>query len=42
MRVLVTVGAGYIGRHEALELFQAGHTPEILDNMEKSCIRDIT
>ena len=42
MRVLVTGGAGYIGRHVVLELFQAGHTPEILDNMEKSCIRDIT
>ncbi len=31
-RVIVTGGAGYIGSHTTLELFQHGYTPIILDN----------
>ena len=41
MRVLVTGGAGYIGRHVVLELHQAGHTPEILDHLGQSRAEDV-
>ncbi len=36
MRVLVTGGAGYIGPHVAVLLFQAGHDVVILDNFSNS------
>jgi UDP-glucose 4-epimerase len=35
-KVLVTGGAGYIGSHTAVELFQQGYTPIIVDNFSKS------
>ena len=41
MRVLVTGGAGYIGRHVVCQLFQAGHTPEILDNFRNASMADV-
>jgi UDP-arabinose 4-epimerase len=33
MNVLVVGGAGYIGSHTAKQLFQAGHTVTVLDNL---------
>ena len=36
MKILVTGGTGYIGSHTAVELIQAGHTVEILDNLYNS------
>ena len=41
MRVLVTGGAGYIGRHVVCQLFQAGHTAEILDNFRNASMADV-
>ena len=35
-RVLVTGGAGYIGAHSVLQLFQAGYEPVIVDNFSRS------
>ncbi|MDA0194350.1 MAG: UDP-glucose 4-epimerase GalE [Bacteroidetes bacterium] len=35
-KVLVTGGAGYIGSHTVVELFQAGYTPVILDDFSNS------
>ena len=31
--VLVTGGAGYIGSHTVIELFEAGFTPVVIDNL---------
>jgi UDP-glucose 4-epimerase len=36
MRVLVTGGAGYIGSHTCVELFQAGHAVTVVDNLSNS------
>lgn len=36
MKILVTGGAGYIGSHTVVELFQAGHTPVIVDSFVNS------
>lgn len=33
MRVLVTGGAGFIGSHTVVSLFEAGHEPVIVDNL---------
>ena len=33
MKVLLTGGAGYIGSHTALEILEAGHEVEVMDNM---------
>ena len=38
MKILLTGGTGYIGSHTAVELIQAGHTVEIVDNLENSKI----
>lgn len=35
-KILVTGGAGYIGAHTAVELFQQGYTPILVDNFSKS------
>jgi UDP-glucose 4-epimerase len=35
-RILVTGGAGYIGAHTAVELFEAGYEPVIIDNLSRS------
>jgi len=35
-KILVTGGAGYIGAHTAVELFQAGYEPVIIDNLSRS------
>lgn len=32
-KILVTGGAGYIGAHTAVELFHAGYTPVLVDNL---------
>ncbi len=35
-KILVTGGAGYIGAHTAVELFNAGYEPVIVDNLSRS------
>lgn len=37
MKVLVTGGAGYIGSHMNVELFNAGYEVVVLDNFYNSC-----
>ena len=41
MRVLITGGAGYIGRHVALAMYIAGHTIELLDSLDRGTIKDV-
>lgn len=36
MKVLVTGGAGYIGSHTVIELFEAGHEVIVVDNLSNS------
>ena len=36
MRILLTGGAGYIGSHTAVELYNAGHEVVIVDNLANS------
>ena len=36
MKVLVTGGAGYIGSHTVVALYEAGHTPVLIDNFSNS------
>ena len=36
MHILVTGGAGYIGSHTTIELLNAGHSVEIIDNLSNS------
>lgn len=38
MKVLVTGGIGYIGSHIVVELIEAGHEVEIVDNLSNSSI----
>lgn len=38
-KILVTGGMGYIGSHTVVELFQAGYTPIIVDNLSNSNIK---
>jgi len=35
-KILVTGGTGYIGSHTVVELFEAGYTPVIIDNLSNS------
>jgi len=37
-KILVTGGTGYIGSHTAVELFNAGYEPVIIDNLSNSNI----
>ena len=37
-RILITGGAGYIGSHTVVELFNAGYEPIIIDNLSNSSI----
>src|SRR5690606_4220791 len=37
-KILVTGGTGYIGSHTVVELFEAGYTPVIIDNLSNSNI----
>ena len=36
MNILVTGGAGYIGSHTLIELYKAGHTAVVVDNLSNS------
>ena len=36
MRILVTGGAGFIGSHTLIELYKAGHTALVVDNLSNS------
>ncbi len=38
-KILVTGGTGFIGSHTVVELYQAGYTPIIVDNLSNSSIR---
>ncbi|MFZ4262428.1 UDP-glucose 4-epimerase GalE [Sphingobacterium sp. HJSM2_6] len=38
-KILVTGGTGFIGSHTVVELFQAGYTPVLLDNLSNSNIK---
>ncbi|MFD2598106.1 UDP-glucose 4-epimerase GalE [Sphingobacterium corticis] len=38
-KILVTGGTGFIGSHTVVELFQAGYTPIIVDNLSNSSIQ---
>lgn len=35
-KILVTGGTGYIGSHTVVELFEAGYTPVVIDNLSNS------
>lgn len=37
MKILVTGGAGFIGSHTLIELYAAGHTAVVVDNLCNSC-----
>lgn len=37
MQILVTGGAGFIGSHTLVELYSAGHTAVVVDNLSNSC-----
>ena len=36
MNILVTGGAGYIGTHTLVELYKAGHSAVVVDNLSNS------
>ena len=36
MNILVTGGAGYIGSHTIIELYKAGHSAVVVDNLSNS------
>ena len=40
-KILVTGGAGYIGSHTVVELFKAGYTPIIIDNLCNTSKRNL-
>ena len=40
-KIIVTGGAGYIGSHTIVELYKAGFTPIIIDNLCNSSIKNL-
>ena len=40
-KILVTGGAGYIGSHAVVELYNSGYRPIIVDNFSNSSIKNI-
>ena len=40
-KILVTGGAGYIGSHTIIELYNAGYEPIIVDNLSNSSLRNL-
>jgi len=40
-KILITGGAGYIGSHTCVELYHAGYTPIIVDNLCNTSIDNI-
>ncbi len=41
MNILVTGGAGYIGSHTLVELYKAGHTAVVVDNLSNSNVESL-
>ena len=41
MRILVTGGAGYIGSHTLIELYKAGYSAVVVDNLCNSCTESL-
>lgn len=41
MNILVTGGAGFIGSHTLIELYKAGHTATVIDNLSNSCAESL-
>jgi UDP-glucose 4-epimerase len=41
MNILVTGGAGYIGSHTLIELYKAGHTAVVVDNLSNSNLESL-
>lgn len=41
-KILVTGGAGYIGSHTIIELFNAGYSPIIVDNLSNTSLSNIS
>ena len=39
--ILITGGAGYIGSHTLVELYNSGYTPIVVDNLSNSSINNI-
>ncbi len=40
--ILVTGGAGYIGSHTIVELYNSGYKPIVVDNLSNSSLNNIT
>ena len=40
--ILVTGGAGYIGSHTLVELYNSGYKPIVVDNLSNSSLNNIT
>ena len=40
-QILITGGAGYIGSHTLVELYNSGYTPIVVDNLSNSSINNI-
>ena len=41
MNILLTGGAGYIGSHTIIELYKAGHTAVVVDNLSNSSLESL-
>ena len=40
--ILITGGAGYIGSHTLVELYNSGYRPIVVDNLSNSSLNNIT